>query len=157
MSKREEFTANQLKIEELNGQSDELREQSYQLEEQNQLLVKGIIEEERLLDGTEWRIKPNGKSVYLEYAGSLRDEIIAKLVELTWHGYHSSFDLGDDVDLRFDDSRVSLYFDDIRVIPSFMRRSGIVIDTTQIQGMLAKLKKDALALEMICHQLQLAV
>jgi hypothetical protein len=157
MSKREEFTANQLKIEELNSQSDELLEQSYQLEEQNRLLVKGIIEEERLLDGTEWRIKPNGKSVYLEYAGSLRDEIIAKLVELTWHGYHSSFDLGDDVDLRFDDSRVSLYFDNIRVIPSFMRRSGIVIDATQIQGMLAKLKKDALALEMICHQLQLAV
>jgi len=157
MSKREEFTANQLKIEEINGQADELREQSYQLEEINRLLVKGIIEEENLLEGTNWRIKPNGKSVYLEYSGSLRDPEIAKIVELTWHGYHSSFDLGDDVELRFDDSRVSLYFDDIKVIPSFMRRSGIVVDAAQVQGMLAKLKKDALALEMICHQLQLAI
>jgi len=157
MSKREKFTANQLKMEELNGQADELREQSYQIEDENRLLGKGIIEEERLLEGTNWRIKPNGKSVYLEYYGSLQDPGVAKIVELTWHGYHSSFDLGDDVELRFDDSRVSLYFDDIKAIPSFMRRSGIIVDAIQIQEMLAKLKKDALALEMICHQLQLAI
>lgn len=155
MSKREDFAINQSKILELNSQADSIRDTSYERETANQALVPQIIEEEKLLNGSTWVLKTGRHSPYLEYLGSIKDEEMSKIVELTCNSYHSSFVFEKGIEIFFDDSRVSLQFDDLKQIPMFIKKMGIIIDIAPIRAALQKLRKDSLVLEMICHQLQL--
>lgn len=156
MSKREVFIANQKKIDELNEQANSIRDASYKLEVVNLDIIPQLIEEEQILNGTTWELKTNRRNPYLEYYGSKTDACMIKLTELAWDGYHSSFTFEKGIDMEFDDV-VSLQFDDLKKIPAFVKRMGIIIEPRQIKENLQKLKKDALVLEIICHQLQLVV
>lgn len=154
---REQLKLNEQQVEELNKQADELRESAYSLERESSNLIAQLIEEDKMLAGTSWELVASKKSAYLEFQGNLKSPEMQKIFEITWNGYHSSFVLGEGIDLYYDDSRISIQFDDLKLVAPFIKKMEIVLDTSSIRDDLHKMRRDLAALEMICHQLQLMV
>jgi hypothetical protein len=157
ISDRDQLKINEQKVEEFNKQADELRASAYSLEKDSCNLISILIEKEKMLAGTSWELIVNKKSANLEFQGNLKSPEMQKIFELTWNGYHSCFTLNDGIDLYYDDSRISIQFDELKLVAPFIKKMEIVLDASGIRDDLHKLRRDLSALEMICHQLQLMV
>jgi len=157
MSFREELTINQRKIKDLDTKISDASEVIYNLETINLSLKASILEEEQLLANSKWYLKAGKTLPYLEYQGSVKDELMVKVFDLICNGFHCSFYFSEKVHMQFDDNKVTLQFEDPNDIIKFVNKFKIVINGDLIKDALRRIKKDALAIEMICHQLQLNV
>jgi hypothetical protein len=155
ISAREQLKLNEKKVEELNKQADDLHKIAYDLEKDSSAVIAKLIDEEKILAGTTWELVPGKKTTHLEFTGNFKSPEISKVFELTWNGYHSSFVMADGIDLYYDDYRVSIQFDDLKLVAPFIKKMEIILDMSSIRDNLQKMRRDLSALEMICHQLQL--
>jgi len=51
-----------------------------------------------------------------------------------YRGYHWSFEIEDGVSFRSDDFKISICFDDEKVIPGFIKRHNLTIDTAELDA-----------------------
>lgn len=133
-----------------------LRVKEYYLSEHKDRLARQIILEEKILAGTEWELvlSSDGKEIYLDYHGSFDSAPINIIKELCWNGWHSSFELDpnfahrtetDDYkpsmyDIHFDDTRVSIWFDNPKVIASFIQKYQIKLISNDLPKAIASSK-----------------
>jgi hypothetical protein len=156
---REQFDLVESRLKQNDKNQAELRVAKYHLQEEKKALVLQLIKEEKLLNGTTWFLKPykneQASGLYLEYTGSVQDEQVAPLQKLTWDGWHSSFEVSPDIDLRFDDSILSISFQNTNDISPFIKEYGLLIKGNQILKKLEALDLEASGLRNIVQQFDL--
>jgi hypothetical protein len=135
-----------------------LRVEEYHLSERRYKLARQIILEEKILAGTEWELalSANGDQVYLDYYDSFDSAPINAIKELCWSGWHSSFELDPDYthrddesgveyipskyDIHFDDSRVTIWFDNPEAIAIFIQKYEIKLINNNLPKAIARAK-----------------
>lgn len=161
MSLLDQINSLNKRIGDLDDRSAELGHQAWELRRERETLTAKFILEEELLAGSTWDVElgsfASGSSAYLNFTGQSSDKNspIHKVVELARDDYHTNFALVDGVNIRFDDSEITLTFKEGVMMLPFIQKYGLVINGTSIQDRLAKLKRDVAALELVCHQLKL--
>lgn len=116
-------------------------------------LISQIILEEKLLKDTDWKLEFAGANdAYLAYVGKVAGTNMETILNMACHDWHSRFQMQDDISFHFNDNDISLHFAESKMILPFTQKYGLVINGSGIQDQLAKLKRDAASLELICHQ-----
>jgi hypothetical protein len=155
MSFKKQIAELSTKIAELEEQSANLQVESFSLRQKREELIATMIVEDKLLLKTEWEITLDGSSgAQLSYKESGSDSMDF-IKELARTDYHSWFEITDGIQLRFDDNDISITFKETRQVMPFVKKNGIRISGSGITDRLAKLKRDAVALETIVHQFNL--
>ena len=155
MSFKKQIAELSTKIAELEEQSANLQVESFSLRQKREELIANMIVEDKLLLKTEWEITLDGSSgAQLSYKESESDSM-AFIKELARTDYHSWFEITDGIQLRFDDNDITITFKETRQVMPFVKKNGIKISGSGITDRLAKLKRDAVALETIVHQFNL--
>lgn len=155
MSYKEQIAELSTKIKDLEEQSANLQVESFRLRQEREELIAAMIVEDKLLHGTEWDLTLDGSSgAHLSYKENDTDSM-EFIKELARTDYHSWFEIVDGIQLRFDDNDISISFKETRQVMPFVKKNGLKIAGSGITDRLAKLKRDAVALETIIHQFNL--
>lgn len=155
MSFRKQIAELSSKIKELEDESANLQVESFALRQKREELIAQMIVEEKLMADTEWDLTLDGSSsAHLSYKETATGAM-EFIKELARTDYHSWFEISDGIQLRFDDNDISLTFKETRQVMPFVKKNGLKIYGAGITDRLAKLKRDAAALEKICHQFNL--
>lgn len=157
MSKRDELKNLQEAIAILEKESDKLRDQSSEMSESCSGIISELILEEKMLENSTWTIEINQASggIYLEHTVGIGDPNLKPLADLTRTNYHCCFELEPGIELRYDDNLVLLCFTDVKMITSFIRKRGLIIDGNSVSHRLHKLRREVKTLETISHFLNL--
>jgi hypothetical protein len=116
-------------------------------------VVLRIIKEEKLLHGTEWEIETSANNnIFISYAGTRGDKLMKPISDLCTYGWHDHFDLGGGIKIHFDDSDVTLSYDNVQDITVFAQQQKLKIKGTNVTDNIKQLKRKAAALEVIAHQ-----
>lgn len=139
-------------IKSLEDRAADLHVDAFTMRTEREALISQMILDEKLLADTDWEIKLDGSSgVYLQWtAGEM--EAITELVRTDWHSW---FELSDGIKLQFDDTDITLTFKEGKQLLPFAKKNKLKLNGTGISDRLAKLKREAVALEDICHQFNL--
>lgn len=124
------------------------------LEQKRDTLIAQLIQEEDLLKGTKWTVNLAGSSVYLSLSEPASPNL-EKLIDFTWNGHHSAFQLAQDVELRHNDGALELIFKSSDLILPFAKERGIQFQDSGIVAELSKLQREAEVLRTIVKQLGL--
>lgn len=155
MSFRKQIAELSSKIKELEDESANLQVESFALRQKREELIAQMIVEEKLMADTEWDLTlDGGSSAHLSYKETATGAM-EFIKELARTDYHSWFEISDGIQLRFDDNDISISFKETRQVMPFVKKNGLKISGAGITDRLAKLKRDAAALETICHQFNL--
>ena len=143
------------KIKDLEDKSANLQVESFALRQKREELIATMIVEEKLMADTEWDLTLDGNAgANLSYKET--DSVSMEFIkELARTDYHSWFEITDGIQLRFDDNDISISFKETKQVMPFVKKNGLKISGTGITDRLSKLKRDAAALETICHQFNL--
>jgi hypothetical protein len=157
VSKREELITISQSITKIEETISQLHEASYPLEEKKQEIIAALILEEKLLNGSKWRIEESNYSgsIVLEYNGNRDDDLMLSIDHLINGSFHSTFVLEPEIELQYDDMKVRLCFTNPNSIYNFIVRHGIVVDGKAVTKQLHHLKREVISLETICHRLNL--
>lgn len=143
------------KIKDLEDQSANLQVESFALRQKREELIATMIVEDKLMRDTEWDLTLDGSSgAHLSYKENQTDSM-EFIKELARSDYHSWFEITDGIQLRFDDNDISISFKETKQVMPFVKKNGLKISGSGITDRLAKLKRDAVALETIVHQFNL--
>jgi hypothetical protein len=143
------------KIKELEDQAANLQVESFGLRQKREELIATMIVEDKLMADTEWDLTLDGSTgAHLSYKDGESDSM-EFIKELARTDYHSWFEITDGIQLRFDDNDISISFKETKQVMPFVKKNGLKIFGTGITDRLAKLKRDAVALETIVHQFNL--
>jgi hypothetical protein len=142
------------KIKELEDQAANLQVDSFGLRQKREELIAQMILEEKLLSDTDWDLSVGSGDAVLSYKDT-SPNTMEFIKELARTDYHSWFEISDGIQLRFDDSDISLSFKESKQLMPFAKRNGLRISGAGIKDRLSKLKRDVVALETICHQFNL--
>jgi hypothetical protein len=156
MSLKEHISELSDKIKELEDKAADLQVTSFGLRQKREELIAQMILEEKLLSDTDWDLSVGGSAgdAVLSYKDT-SPNTMEFIKELARTDYHSWFEIADGIQLRFDDSDISLSFKESKQLMPFAKRNGLRISGAGIKDRLAKLKRDVVALETICHQFNL--
>ena len=144
-----------VKIKDLEDKSASLQADSFVLRQKREGLIAKMIIEDQLMTNTEWELTfDHSTSVRLTLKKD-PDNRMEYVSELARTDYHSWFEIMDGVNLQFDDSEISLTFKEAKLVVSFAKKNGMKISGAAITAKLAQLKRDASALEVVCHQFNL--
>ena len=158
MSKREDLEKITKGIDEHRQKAEEFHQLAYDLEDQISEAISAIIVEEELLSGSRWQLKSNKNgNPYLEYSGKSTDQCFKSIKELVRGGYHNNYPFEQDVHLQFEDSGMNIYFPDTSRVKHYIDVLKLTIDASPVKGAVTRLRKDLMALEMLCHQLDITV
>jgi hypothetical protein len=146
MNKLEDIKALELKISECEKKQADLRGDQYELETAREELVRQVILENGMLNGTEWTVKLYKSTLYLEYKYSIESAEMSAVTELCRSGWHSSFELDKDIEFQFDDMKLSIRFDDHKLIKKFISDHKLVI-TEEFSKDIAALRSEINTLE----------
>jgi hypothetical protein len=155
-SLKELIAAHSVEIKNLEDEAANLQTTSFSLRQKREELIAQMILEEKLLSDTDWDLSVGGGSgdAVLSYKET-SPNTLEFIKELARTDYHSWFEIQDGIQLRFDDSDISLSFKESKQLMPFAKRNGLRISGAGIKDRLAKLKRDVVALETICHQFNL--
>jgi hypothetical protein len=155
-SLKELIAAHSVEIKNLEDEAASLQVTSFSLRQKREELIAQMILEEKLLSDTDWDLSVGGGSgdAVLSYKET-SPNTLEFIKELARTDYHSWFEIQDGIQLRFDDSDISLSFKESKQLMPFAKRNGLRISGAGIKDRLAKLKRDVVALETICHQFNL--
>lgn len=152
----QELAAINKEISDLDESISKLHEKSFPLEEKQRKIIVSEIIDKKMLTDSMWEIEPySGGSICLNYKGDIEDPIMAPIANLSKNHWYHPYDLAEGVELRLDNSYITLLFDDPKKIPRFMATFKITVDGVGILNRLRELRREISALEMICHQLEL--
>lgn len=155
-SLKEQISSYSDEIKRLEDTAASLQVESFGLRQKREELIAQMILDERLLADTDWDLSVGGSAgdAVLSYKDT-SPNTIEFIKELARTDYHSWFEISDGIQLRFDDSDISLSFKESKQLMPFAKRNGLRINGSGIKDRLAKLKRDVIALETICHQFNL--
>jgi hypothetical protein len=155
MSLKKQIADLTTQIRDLEEQSANLQVDAFSLRQKREELIAAMIVEDKLMHGTEWELTLDGSSgASLSYKESESDSMDF-IKELARTDYHSWFEITDGIQLRFDDNDISITFKETRQVMPFVKKNGLKVSGSGITDRLAKLKRDAVALETIVHQFNL--
>jgi hypothetical protein len=141
---------NQIKT--LEDQAADLHTDAFNLRTEREQLIAQMILDEKLLSESNWEIRlDGGTSVYLEFKDGDAGGPMDTITELARTDYHSWFELADGIRLQFDDNDITLTFKESKQLMPFVKKNKLKVTGTGIIDRLAKLKREAAALEDICH------
>lgn len=138
-------------IKDLEEEAANLGVKAFDLRQKREELIAQMILEEKLLSDTDWDLSLDGSGASLSYKDSSPNDM-EFIKELARTDYHSWFEISDGIQLRFDDSDISLNFKESKQLMPFAKKNGLRVNGTGIKDKLSKLKRDVAALETICHQ-----
>jgi len=143
-------------IQNLENRAADLSVEAHTLRTEKDTLIAQAILEEKMLDDTTWEIQANGAGgySYLEFIGVV-EGMMEEVQKLARKDYHSTFELQDGIALRFDDSDITIMFNDPKMILPFAKKNNLKLSGTSITDRLAKLKREVAALESLVHQFNL--
>lgn len=140
-------------IDMLYKQAADVQDQAWQKTQLRETLISQIILEEKLLKDTDWKLEFAGANdAYLAHTGKVDGTSMETILTMARHDWHSQFQVQDDISFHFNDNDISLHFAETKMILPFSQKYGLIIDGSGVQDQLAKLKRDAASLELICHQ-----
>jgi len=119
--------------------------------ESEEILIQ-IIKDEKLLKNSIWDIEYVHEHIYLNYAGDRYDIVMGQISNLCSGSYHSWLNLENGIQLRLDEEKVSLHFDEAKTILPFANKHQIKITGNNVSDKLQKLKRESSALEQLIHQ-----
>jgi hypothetical protein len=152
MSNKDRIVELTTQIKDLEDRAAGLHADAFTLRAEREVLMSEMVLDENMLADTTWEIKlDGGTSVYLEWTGGDMDAL-TELIKTDWHSW---FELADGIKLQFDDPDITLTFKEGKQLLPFARKNKLKLNGTGISDRLAKLKRDAAALEDICHQYNL--
>lgn len=156
MNTREQIEKISKEIDALYEQASETQKLAWEKTQAREILISQCITEERMLQDTDWELDlGGGNATYLTYTGVKEGTTIETILNMARHDWHSKFTIQEGISFHFDDSEISMHFVESKMILPFAQKHGMIIDGSGIQDQLARLKRDAAALELICHQLKL--
>jgi hypothetical protein len=156
LTKRNELERITSSLNEVSNKINDYYENRFALEKKSNSLITEVILEEELLKGTEWKLCLSGNNnAYLEFIHDSDHPSLKGVAQLTRDSFHGSFQLPENVDLHYDESVVTLHFDDPGLIQPFIQKTGILVDTAGVSAKLHDLKRQVKALESIAHSLSL--
>jgi hypothetical protein len=156
MNTREQIQQISKEIETLYEASGGLQKLAWDKTQAREILISQCITEEKLLQDTNWELDLGGGSAtYLTYSGITPGTTMETILDMARHDWHSRFTVQEGISFHFDDSEISLHFVESKMILPFAQKHGMIIDGSGVQNQLARLKRDAAALELICHQFSL--
>lgn len=150
---RQQIASLSTEITALEDHSANLQTEAWALRQKRDELIAQMILDEKMLAGTQWEISL-GDITNLNYRETNPDELKG-VKELCRQDWHSSFELEEGVDLRFDDNEISLVFKDPKQVLAFVRKNELVITGSKVSDRLNHLKREVAALETVCHQFNL--
>ena len=137
----------------LDDQSADLASKSYELRQEREQLIAKMILENKLLKDTNWELFLDGSNgVVLHLQNNQPSKSMDFIIELARTDYSSWFELSDGINLRFDDSDISISFKEAKQLVPFVKKNSINVSGNGITDRLAKLKRDVAALEAVIHQ-----
>jgi hypothetical protein len=153
MNPRDKIASLTTEIKTLEDHSANLQVEAWSRRQERDELIADLILGEKMLAGTTWELSL-GDITNLVHKEAVEGEL-NKVRELTRKEYHSSFELEEGVNLRFDDSEINLVFDEPKQVLPFIRRNDINILGNKVADRLNSLKREIVALETLCHQFSL--
>lgn len=153
MDPRKKIDSLTTEIKALEDHSQNLQVDAWTLRQERDELIADLILDEKMLASTTWELAL-GDVTNLTYKETVAGEL-DKVRELTRKEYHSTFELEEGVNLRFDDSEITLVFDEPKQVLPFIRKNGMNILGNKVADRLNHLKREVVALETICHQFSL--
>lgn len=155
MSFKEQINSLSDQIGELEEESANLNVKAFELRQQRESLIAQMILDEKLLVDSEWDLTIDSSAgATLNYKDTSPNnmEVIKELVRTDWHSW---FEISDGIQLRFDDNDISLSFKESKQMMPFVKKNGLKINGAGIKDRLAKLKRDVVSLETVCHSFNL--
>lgn len=137
----------------LEDRAANLQVDAWSLRQERDELIASLILEEKMLAGTCWELTL-GDITNLSYSETTPGEL-DKVKQLVRKDWHSTFELEEGVEIRFDDNEVSLSFKEPRQVLPFIRKNGLIIGGSKVADRLNHLKREVSALEKVCHQFNL--
>ena len=140
-------------IQTLEKDAADIQMKAFECRQEREALFAKFILEGKLLEATEWELFLKGDSnVYLRLHKDNAIKSIDTITDLIKVDYHTWFELIPGIELRFDDSDISLHFSESKQVIGFVKNNGLIVNGSGINDRLMKLKRDVVALEAICHQ-----
>lgn len=136
----------------LKTQSTEIWNEIHDVEKQHADLIVKIILAEGLLVNSEWYLNTQYSSNTIECINydSLNMKTVMNLARDTSGGsYHFSITIEEDIELRFDDSDISLTFGSSQKLGEFVKLHNLKIDVLSIKEKLTRLKSEISNLEQV--------
>jgi hypothetical protein len=154
MSLRIKYDELDQKIKKLDERQNLISDEISKITEQQYTILQQIIQEEKLLQDTNWELKLNGDRVYLTCLDSRADESSSLhcLDTLLNNTYHYSFNLEEGSEIRFDDNQISIHFDENRLATPLIKKYGLKVSSGTVAGKLLALKRQMNQLEILAHQ-----
>lgn len=148
-------------ISKLDNEASSSNDKAFALRQAREDLIAKMIIEDGLLDNTSWELSVSSAnqviantSMYLKFLSSSTDSM--QIIEdLARRDYHSWFELEDGIKLQFDDTKISISFQDSKTVMPFVKKNKIILVASGVEKHLSKLKRDVAALEALCHQFKI--
>lgn len=150
MSLKDDIASISVEIQALEEHSANLQADAWTLRQKRDELIARLILEEKMLAGTTWELALGDVST-LNYKETNPDEL-SQIKKLIRQDYHCSFEVENGVEIRFDDGEITLSFDEPKQVLPFAKKNELVISGSGVATRLNQLKREAAALELICHQ-----
>jgi hypothetical protein len=145
---------NQLKksIEEVEDNIINLRNKSYDLIDECQILLGQFILDNKILAGTEWRFHVYGDIPKLLYNSVItKTDPLQSIIDLNNGDSYTTVQMSDGISLQLDNDRASIQFIDIKHIAPFCQKFELKIQPGNLITDLHKLIRRVKSLEIIYH------
>jgi hypothetical protein len=155
MNYKEQYQKFRDEINALDVQSSILQDKIYALSQKQFDIIVSLIQEDKLLQGAPWKlVASSGDRIWLQYSiatvhGNCPH---SRLKDILGTEPPYAFDIEPNTELRFEDSHVSIHFDNNDMIKPFIKKYGLVIDGSGIGGKLQGIRHQLNQLEKIIHQ-----
>lgn len=161
-SAREKYLEMAQEVEDLDKKSQDISTQIADLRDKQEALFQTLLEEEKLLEGTEWSLQfLNGKARLFTHvnrsakpnSGDTTDDKLNTISNLLRASWHSFYEITDDISIQFNDNEVEIDFTEVRLILPFVTKHKMVVDTSKFVDELRKARRQTSQLEKMAHQL----
>lgn len=150
MSTREKYAALKVHINDIDARRGELAKEECAADNEQNVLVRQLILEEKLLQLTSWEMEWEENDTVLHPTLKWEDPKLEPLISLAsvlWHSWHSSFELEDGISLELNDGNITLRFEDCKQVSPFIKSNELVVDRKHLHQRELELKKQLQALE----------
>src|SRR5208283_1893429 len=158
MNLRDKISSFTTEIKELEDKASEISMEASALREERDKLIVKVIIDEKILADTSWDVSSYVGGVKLDYTKSYGEtvfDVFEPIRNLSDKEIDLWMDISDGISLRFEDGEASLVFKEAKQVMPFIKKNKMKLTGATIVDRLAKMKREAAALESICHTFNL--
>lgn len=153
MDKREELKALISKQIALEDQAADCYQQAEPIIKKRCEVVADILLEEKMLEGSKWVLDSHA-TLSLDGDPKGQPEII-RIIDTVGINFYGFVDLEPGIQLEISFDNFTFRFDDPKLIPAFVKKTGMVVDSGGLVQRLRSVKREVSALESLCHLLNI--